>query len=233
VIYEPPKGTPAAEDASKSLEEIQKELGRRDYSTKLGKDDEGNRTLTIKHFGTERGLVTNVQELGLVKGWNRTLDHLPETFSHTVNQGKDAFNYVTGDKARLLSGLYLAGDALMILASAKDKSGVQKPFLERMKDPEQYLHTIGAMHALGQSLFLMKFAKDGSEIHLDALRQHMDDALQHGVAPSDVLKYKQENEQSSDNFVTKFAKRHPLVADFGRCVYAWFVCGAAQKNGGS
>ena len=231
VIYEPPKGSGIADKPQHSLEEIQKELRKKDYSTQLGTDDEGNRTLTIKHFGQERGFITNIQELGLVKGWHRTWDHLPDTLSTGVKQAKEFGHYVVEDKARILSGLYLAGDAMMMFASMVDKSGhgakeaanaVKETFKERMSKPENYLHSIAAMHALGQSIFLMKFAKDGSEIRLDELRDHMDEALMHGTAPSDVLKYKGDEAKNEDNFVVKFAKRHPLE-----------VASAMQISGGA
>jgi hypothetical protein len=212
VIYEPPKGTPAAEKPHHSLEEIQKELRKKDYITDLGMDDEGNRTLTVKHFGKERGFITNIQELGLVQGWHRTWDHLPETFSASVKTTKDFGNYIVGDKARFLSGLYIAGDLMMMAASAISKSPDAKtdPFLVKMKRPEQALHFAASILSLGTTLILMNYGRDGSEIRLDELRKHMDDALGHGVAPSDVLKYKGEDIKKEGNFVDKFIKQHPL-----------------------
>jgi hypothetical protein len=225
IIYEAPKSAGTPEDPTKSLEEIQKELCKKGYKTEIGVDDEGTRALSIKHFGTERGLVTNVQEFGLSKGCARTIDTLPDTLSHTVTQIKDGLSYATGDKARLLSSFYILGDILQTFSGLANKKedGYVAPtsFSEKIKEkyndirkPANALQSGVGLAALAQSLIYMKFAKDGSEMHLNRLSSLMENALENGVEPSDVLKYSDKNdERKSHNPLTaakNFLERHPI-----------------------
>lgn len=224
IVYAAPTSADTTDEPAKSLEEIQKDLRKKGYQTTLGVDEEGTPALSIKHFGSERGLVTNIKDLGLTEGTARTIDHLPDTLSHTVSQVKDGAAYIAGDKARILGGFYILGDILQTFSGAfNKKEGVEeasksltesvKHFIDEYKNPANRLQSGAGLMALTQSLVFMFFAKDGSEMHLNRLSAQMQNALENGVAPSDVLKYEQPDGQKSHNplnGVKSFLERHPI-----------------------
>lgn len=196
VVYHPdfaPDGSQKA-NASTPLPELSQKLNAQGYKTSLGRDENGIPILNVRNFGSDSKLSESIRELGFAKGMTHKITHLGEPLGNAMQKTADLVKHVASDKARLIGGLYMVGDLILIFAGLGNKKGQEAGagggFMDTLKDPANALQSAAGVAATIQSLIYMGFAKEGSEAMYSDLMKHAKDASEQGknLLDADVWK---------------------------------------------
>jgi hypothetical protein len=186
VIYHPdfaPDGTQRAGNNT-PLPELNAKLTAQGYKTILGQDENGIPTLTVRNFGSDTKLTDTIRELGFTKGMTHKITHLGEPLGNAMQKTADMVKHVASDKARLIGGLYMIGDLILIFAGLGNKkgqeAGASEGFASALKDPANMLQSAAGVAATIQSLIYMGFAKEGSEAMYSDLMKRAKEANAQG-----------------------------------------------------
>jgi hypothetical protein len=179
VIYHPdfaPDGT-QKQGAATPLPELEQSLRARGYKTALGQDANGIPTLSVHNFGADTSLATAVKELGFAKGVTRKLSNIGEPLGNAISKTADMIQYITGDKARLIGGIYLVGNMMMAASGwANRRDNAPKEGI----DPAKLLQSMSGITAVLQSLVYMRFAKKGGDAMYEQLMSRAATASEQG-----------------------------------------------------
>lgn len=186
VIYHPdfaPDGTQRTGNST-PLPELNAKLAAQGYKTILGQDENGIPTLTVRNFGSDTKLAESIRELGFTKGMTHKITHLGEPLGNAMQKTADMVKHVASDKARLIGGLYMIGDLILIFAGLGNKKGQEadasEGFGAALKDPANMLQSAAGVAATIQSLIYMGFAKEGSEAMYSDLMKRAKEAREQG-----------------------------------------------------
>lgn len=191
VVYHPdfaPDGTQKP-DAATPLPELARKLADKGYHTTLGRDDNGIPILKVKHFGSDTSLASSIKELGFAKGMTHKLANIGEPLGNAMQKTADMAKYIASDKARLIGGLYMVGDLILIFAglgNKKDANTAGHGFANVLKDPANLLQSTAGVLATIQSLIYMGYAKEGSEAVYSDLMKQVTAAREQGRDPLDT-----------------------------------------------
>lgn len=187
VVYHPdfaPDGTQKP-NADTPLPELAQKLIEQGYQAVQGRDENGIPILTVKNFGSDTKLSDSIKELGFAKGMTHKITHLGEPLGNAMQKTADMVKHVASDKARLIGGLYMVGDLILIFAGLGNKKGkdgadASAGFMNTLKDPANLLQSGAGVMATLQSLIYMGFAKEGSDAVYSDLMKHAKEAREQG-----------------------------------------------------
>lgn len=150
-----------------------------------GRDENGIPILKVKNFGSDTKLSDSIKELGFAKGMTHKITHLGEPLGNAMQKTADMVKHVASDKARLIGGLYMVGDLILIFAGLGNKKGKDAAdtgvgFMNTLKDPANLLQSGAGVMATIQSLIYMGFAKEGSDAVYSDLMKHAQEAREQG-----------------------------------------------------
>lgn len=199
-----------------ALKPIQQQFHTRNFAATLEHDEQNESILAIRHFGDETRLFEAAREMGLVRGARHTFENIGIKLGKLVKRGRQTLSYFASDPARALASLYLIGDLILTLAGVgnKDSSEEKASFMDRLKDPANFLESFAGVMATIQSLIFMSYAKSGPDLALEDLIKSADKALSEGKDLREVETWLHaEGMEQARGFLSGidgFLKRHPI-----------------------
>ncbi len=189
-------------DGKQELTALKTELDKKSYASYLDIDYHGNEVLRVHHVGRDTDIGNGIGKLGLLRGLRHAVENVTEPVGSAVKAGAHYAKYTADDPARLLAGLYIAGDVFY--------AGAGKSF----SDPKEVLLSLSGIVTMLQSFILVAYAKDPSEYHLENVKKTMEQALKEGVSPVDPALWQSTHTPPTGtiNAVDHLLKKHPVEA---------------------
>ncbi len=173
-------------------QEIAQHVRAKGYQPTLKTDAKGRQIIHFVHQGSHDGLITAVKDAGLMQGSLHFLKHTPTHLTDLIDMAEEGLRYTFADSARLMSGLYLLGDVIQIGNAFGGKVLEDETRIQAALRPENSLNSIAFLMSTAQSVLLINYAKESSDLVKERLRERQNRAFAQKADPMDVAVWENE-----------------------------------------
>jgi hypothetical protein len=202
-------------NAAASYARTRRMLEARGFIVTSERNAEGDLALELHHLGSGTRLSDIVAEAGVFGAIGHMLRHPLIPLSRAVKRTQrtiDKADDIVKDPAQTNGFVFTVAEACLTLAGLGNESGAREGFLQKMRQPRNFLQSLGGALYLGQSLTYLTLAKSNDQRSFEQVRDKVVQLSQKDKSVLDVH-YDPATDQPKTGFVQRlgdFFRTYPI-----------------------